>query len=154
MLLKQSLERLRKSFKKIEITYLNCSLYLHLLIKQNLLISSEKMVMSGEIKGCATWFRYFLGLLWVRYNCVRFHHCRICVTYFKERGPFCSPHPWAFPKTPILNRVKVKDGNKDKNNKLMSFRINDEKLLQKYKTICHEIEDLKNTEKYFTRLWQ
>ena len=35
---------------------------------------------------------------------------------------------------------------KDKNNKLMSFRKNDEKLLEKYKTIWTKIEDLKNTE--------
>ena len=28
---------------------------------------------------------------------------------------------------------KVKDGDKDKNNKLMSFRIDDKKLLEKYK---------------------
>ena len=31
--------------------------------------------------------------------------------------------------------LKVKYGDKDKNNKLMSFRINDEKILEKYKTI-------------------
>ena len=31
--------------------------------------------------------------------------------------------------------IKVKNGDKDKNNKLMSFRINDEKLLGKYKAI-------------------
>ena len=30
---------------------------------------------------------------------------------------------------------KVKDGDKDKNNKLMTFRIDDEKLLEKYKVI-------------------
>ena len=35
---------------------------------------------------------------------------------------------------------KVKEGN----NKLMSFRIDDEKLLEKYKTIWTKIEDLKN----------
>ena len=29
----------------------------------------------------------------------------------------------------------VKDGDKDKNNKLMLFRIDDEKLLEKYKAI-------------------
>ena len=38
---------------------------------------------------------------------------------------------------------KVKDG--DKNNKLKSFHINDEKLLEKDKTIWTKIEDLKNT---------
>ena len=41
---------------------------------------------------------------------------------------------------------KVKDGDKDKNNKLMSFRIDDEKLLEKYKAILTKIEDLNNIE--------
>ena len=35
---------------------------------------------------------------------------------------------------------KVKEGK----NKLMSFRIDDEKLLEKYKAIWTKIEDLKN----------
>ena len=39
--------------------------------------------------------------------------------------------------------IKVKDGDKDKNNKLTSFRI-DEKLLGKYKIIWTNIEGLKN----------
>ena len=34
----------------------------------------------------------------------------------------------------------------DKNNKLMSFHIHDEKLLEKYKTIGTKIEELKNIE--------
>ena len=38
----------------------------------------------------------------------------------------------------------MKDGDKDKNNKLMSFLIDDEKLLEKYKAIWTKIEDLKN----------
>ena len=37
---------------------------------------------------------------------------------------------------------KVKDGDEDKINKLMSFRIDDEKLLKKYKAIWPRIEDL------------
>ena len=41
---------------------------------------------------------------------------------------------------------KVKDGDKDKNNKLMCFHINDENLLQRYKTISIKIEDLKDIE--------
>ena len=41
---------------------------------------------------------------------------------------------------------KVKEGEKDKRNKLMSFRIDDEKLLEKYKAIWSNIEDLKNIE--------
>ena len=36
----------------------------------------------------------------------------------------------------------------------MSFRIDDEKLLEKYKTIWNKIEDLKINElKCFTSLW-
>ena len=58
-------------------------------------------------RGCVTWFIYFLDLLWVRYNCAKFHHCSICVTDFREVGAFLPPpHPWAAPKKPILNRVK------------------------------------------------
>ena len=34
-----------------------------------------------------------------------------------------------------VKTFKVKDGDKDKHNKLMFFRIDDEKLLQKYKAI-------------------
>ena len=50
----------------------------------------------------------FFNLLQVRYNCGNFHHCRICVTDFRERGPFCtSPHPGAAPKKPILNRINA-----------------------------------------------
>ena len=41
---------------------------------------------------------------------------------------------------------KVKGEGKDKNNKLMSFCMDDEKLLEKYKAIWTKIEDLKNIE--------
>ena len=40
----------------------------------------------------------------------------------------------------------VKDKDKYKNNKLMSFYIDDDKLLEKYKTIQTKIEDIKNIE--------
>ena len=88
-----------------------CNLYPYFLIQQNLLISGEKMWMSAELKGCVAWFIYFLNLLWVRYNCAKFEHCRICLTDFREgaflRGaPPPPPHPWAAPKKLILNRVK------------------------------------------------
>ena len=43
-----------------------------------------------------------------------------------------------------VKSFKVRDGDKVKSNKLMSFRIDDEKLLQKYKAIWTNIEDLKN----------
>ena len=40
----------------------------------------------------------------------------------------------------FVKNYKVKDGDKDKNNKLMSFHIDDDNLLEKYKTICVKIE--------------
>ena len=40
----------------------------------------------------------------------------------------------------------VKHGDKDKSNKFMFFRIDDKKLLEKYKTIRTKIKDLKNIE--------
>ena len=40
----------------------------------------------------------------------------------------------------------MKDVDKDKNNKLMSFGRDHEKLLKKFKTIWSNIEDLKNIE--------
>ena len=42
-----------------------------------------------------------------------------------------------------VQSFKDKNGDKDKNNKLVSFRINDEKLLEKCKTIWTKVEDLK-----------
>ena len=45
-----------------------------------------------------------------------------------------------------VKTFKVKKGDKDKNNKLMSFYIDNEKLLQKYKAIWAKIENLKNIE--------
>ena len=45
-----------------------------------------------------------------------------------------------------VKTFKVKNGDKDKNNKMMSFRTDDEKLLEKYKTTWTKIEDLENIE--------
>ena len=42
-----------------------------------------------------------------------------------------------------VKTFKVKEGDKNKNEKLMSFRIEDEKLLKKCQTIWTKIEDLK-----------
>ena len=41
---------------------------------------------------------------------------------------------------------KVKNGDKGKDNKLISFTIRNERLLERYKAIWTEIEDLKNFE--------
>ena len=45
-----------------------------------------------------------------------------------------------------VKTLKVTDRDKDKKNKLMSFGIDDEKLLEKKKAIWAKIEDLKNIE--------
>ena len=45
-----------------------------------------------------------------------------------------------------VKTFKVKDGDKDKNNKLMSFRIDDDNLLERYKSTWTKIEDFKNIE--------
>ena len=45
-----------------------------------------------------------------------------------------------------VKAFKVIDGDKDKNNKTKFFRIDDEKLLEKYKTIWTKIEDIINIE--------
>ena len=52
-----------------------------------------------------------------------------------------------FPKrSGYVKTFKIKDKDKDKNNKLMFFRVDDGKLLEKYKTIWTKIEDLQNIE--------
>ena len=48
------------------------------------------MLISAELRGCVTWLIHFLDLLWVKYNCAKFHHCSICVTDFR---PFCPHSP-------------------------------------------------------------
>ena len=49
------------------------------------------------------------------------------------------------PKTSkYVKTFKVKNWDKDKNNNLMLFHIDDQKLLEKYKTIWTKIEELKN----------
>ena len=62
---------------------------------------------------CVTWFMYFLDLLQVRYNCAKFHQCTICVTDFRERGPFAPPSPQfvSTPKRSILNRININSLN-------------------------------------------
>ena len=43
-----------------------------------------------------------------------------------------------------VKTFEVKEVDKDKNNNLMSFRIDDEKLLEKCKTIWTKMDYLKN----------
>ena len=73
-----------RKVKRIRNYVSKSNLYLYILMQQNLQISSEKMLISAELKGFITLFLYFLDLPQVRYNCAKFHHCRICVTDFRE----------------------------------------------------------------------
>ena len=41
---------------------------------------------------------------------------------------------------------RIKDVDKDKNNKLMSLQVDDGKLLERHEAICTKTEDLKNIE--------
>ena len=45
-----------------------------------------------------------------------------------------------------VKTFKVEQGDKDKSSELMSFRVDDEKLLEKYKAIWTKVEDLTNIE--------
>ena len=47
-----------------------------------------------------------LYLLWVRYNCYKFYHCKICVRDFSEKVALAS-HLWADLKRPTLNMVNI-----------------------------------------------
>ena len=42
-----------------------------------------------------------------------------------------------------VKTFKAKEGDKDENNKIISFREDDQKLLEKYKAIWNKIEYLK-----------
>ena len=77
-----------KRVKRIRNYALKCNLYLYFLIKQRLLISGEKMLILAELKWCIKWFMCCLDLSWVKYNCVKFHQWRICVTDFREGDLF------------------------------------------------------------------
>ena len=50
-----------KKVKKVIKYVLKCSLYLHFLIQQKLLISGQKMLMSAKLKACVTRYVYFLA---------------------------------------------------------------------------------------------
>ena len=77
-----------------------CSLYLYFLIKQNSLISFEKVLMSAELKGCATWFIYFLDLLTESSFIIAGYVWQILGRAKKDPPSVSSP------EMPILSRVK------------------------------------------------
>ena len=41
---------------------------------------------ASRTQGGVIRFIYSLDFLYVRYNCIKFHHCRICVTDFRDGG--------------------------------------------------------------------
>ena len=58
---------------------------------------------------------------------------KYCIRYLDKAT---RPAVFIIPKMSRYAKTsKVKKGDKDKNNKLMSFRIGDEKLLEKYEAI-------------------
>ena len=85
----------KQNVKRFLIYPFKCNLYLYFIIYLMLLIFRETTLMSTELKGCVTWFIHFLDLIYVRYNCTKFHQCRICATDFWEGRPFCPPPPAA-----------------------------------------------------------
>ena len=86
-LLNQSLKTQEK-LEELEIMYLNGLCIYISWYSKICWFMVKKMLLSAELKECITWFIYFLGLFPLRYNCAKFHYCRICATDFKERGPF------------------------------------------------------------------
>ena len=75
-----------KNTKKIRNYVPKSNLYLYFW-SGKLCCTDEKMLMSAKLKWCITWFICLLDLLWVRYNCAKFHNCSICV---RDGGPFWS----------------------------------------------------------------
>ena len=84
-LLKQSL-RTQKNLTELQITYQNAIYFCISWYSKNRWFPLKKKLMSVKLMGCVMWFIYFLDLLRVRYNCAKFHHCKICLTDFKEEG--------------------------------------------------------------------
>ena len=84
-LLKQSLETL-KNLKESEII----SVFLDI---TKLADFRWKNAYVSKIQGVCHVTYIFFDFCQVRYNCVTFHHCRICVTDFREEGIFAHPHP-------------------------------------------------------------
>ena len=65
----------------------------------------------------------------------------IGIKFVKARKPLVLIMPKI---SGYVKTFKVKEENKDKKNKLTSFHIDDETLLEKYRAIWTKIENLKN----------
>ena len=49
---------------------------------------NEKMLCQQNSRIVSRNLLYLLDRLFVRYNCAKFHHCRICVTNFRKEWLF------------------------------------------------------------------
>ena len=80
-LLKQSLDS--KKLKELEIIYQN-AFYICISWYGKVCWFQVKNAKISRTQGVCHVIHMFLDLLWVRYNCAKFHHSRMCVTEFRE----------------------------------------------------------------------
>ena len=73
-----------KILKELEIMYQNAIYICIFWYSKVCWFPVKKYWCQAEIKACVTWFLYFLHLLQIRYNCAKFHHCRMCEADFRE----------------------------------------------------------------------
>ena len=71
------------------------------------------MPMSAELKGCVTWFIYFFDLPLVRYNCAKFHHCRIWwqILGMGPKSPPICEQPLKSPSWIGLRKILLNQSN-------------------------------------------
>ena len=79
ILIKKSYKNSKKLVKKNTNYRLKYNLYLYFLIQKKFINCQWKNADVSRTQGES---RKFLDLLWVRYNCAKFYHCRICLTDF------------------------------------------------------------------------
>ena len=104
--------------------------YMYFLIKQNLLISGEKILIAAELKRSVTWFIYF----WIFFGWDITVPSFFIVGYVWQilgRGGFLPPPPPSVssPKKAHLNRVEIKNSNKGK---LLGIKIDKNLTFKKH----------------------
>ena len=75
-----------------------------------------------------------------------FQCAQMAMNNFSTSGGLIRPLVFILRKMSGYGKFKVKNGDKDKNNKLMSLHLDDDNLIEKYKVTWTKIEDLKNIE--------
>ena len=81
----------QKKFKKLEIMCSN-AIYICISRFSKICWFSVKKCWCQQNSSGVSQDLYFLDLLWVRYNCAKCHHCRICKAYFREGQPRKKVH--------------------------------------------------------------